>query len=886
MLQLKNIKKNYYVGDVTVTALNDVSLNFRESEFVSILGASGCGKTTLLNIIGGLDRYTEGDIVINGVSTKDYGDKDWDSYRNHSVGFVFQSYNLIPHQSVLKNVELALTLSGIKREERRERAKTALEKVGLGDQLNKKPNQMSGGQMQRVAIARAIVNNPDIILADEPTGALDTETSVQVMEILKELSKTKLVVMVTHNPELAERYSTRIINLKDGFIIGDTMPLESVEEKPVNEKFKAKKPSMSFWTALSLSFNNLATKKARTLLTSFAGSIGIIGIALILSLSSGFNSYVSRVQQESLTNYPLTISQTSFDPTSIFTSYLSGAERDGEKYPVDQSVSTQNKIGNMINSISATKNDLNSFKKHVDENLDKNLVSGISYSYATEYKIYREQTVTLPGKPTVTAYNAIYPTKLPPLEDIVPIPAGSMNGYYELLGSFFTSKSAWCELLDNKELIESQYDVLKGSLPNSANELVLVVDEYNQIDDLSLYMLGLMTNEDISYVFNEMILRNTPKPDGSKMTEEEIKDYIENTMKLKRSQMTYSFDDILNLEYVAVLDGEQFEKAGENADFGNETKTQLFKKMSDEDFQTHVKNADNEVKLKISGIVRLKENITNGSINGRIGYTSDLTNLMIERNNELPVVKEYLAEAERAIVRADGASTDGYYVNIFDGSKMSEADYKNLASGIAVDGKIISPTLSAIDVNTPTEVRIYAKSFDSKEKIVDFIQEYNDSNEEEKQIKYTDLVGVMMESITVIINAITYILIAFVSISLVVSSIMIGIITYISVLERTKEIGVLRSIGASKRDVKRVFNAETIIIGFVAGTLGILLTVILNVPINFIIASLSGIKGVAKLPVLGAIILIAISVFLTTIAGLFPASIASKKDPVVALRTE
>ncbi len=889
MLQLKNITKDYLAGENTVHALCGVSLSFRESEFVSILGPSGCGKTTLLNIVGGLDRYTSGDMIIGGISTKDYKDKDWDCYRNHSIGFVFQSYNLIPHQSVLKNVELALTISGIKRDERRERAKAALEKVGLGDQLNKKPNQMSGGQMQRVAIARAIVNDPDIILADEPTGALDTETSIQVMEILKELSKTRLVIMVTHNPELANTYSTRIINLKDGKVTGDTDPFAFQDEKPEPSQKKQKKPSMSFLTSLSLSFNNLATKKARTLLTSIAGSIGIIGIALILSLSSGFSSYISRVQQETLTSYPLTINRTNIDMTSMVQLMLGTDTRDEEKFPSGTTVTTQNAINDMVSSMvgSASSNDLPSFKTYLEENLDKSLVSDIKYSYNIDFKIYKQQTVSTSVSAEKTSYNQVYPVNLPSIYDVInPQYANAMESYYAVFGSLLTSQAAWGEIVGDQKLIESQYDFLAGHYPSNANEIILVVDQYNQISDLALYLMGLMTDEDISYIFNEMMLKLVPNENGEARTEEEIAAILKQ-MGIERSQMSYSFDDLLGLEYSAMLDAETYEESGETVNiYGAETK--LFTEKSDEDLQNYIAS-NNTVKLKVSGIVRLKDGVTNGAISGTIGYREELTKLLLERNNAQPIVQEYYAEAEKAETRRQNndptaETLDMYYVNIYTGDLISETEYsalksQNLQSGVPLN-------LSILDENSPSAISIYPMSFESKNKIIDFIDEYNKTVEESKQIKYSDYIGIMMSSITVIINAITYILIAFVSTSLVVSSIMIGIITYISVLERTKEIGVLRAIGASKRDVGTIFNAETIIIGLVSGLLGILITLLFNIPINLVINHFTSIGSVAKLPVVGGIILVLISVLLSMIAGLIPSRIASKKDPVIALRSE
>ncbi|MGN0819158.1 MAG: ATP-binding cassette domain-containing protein [Christensenellaceae bacterium] len=916
MLQLKGITKEYVTGDQKVMALNGVTVNFRRREFVSILGASGCGKTTLLNIIGGLDRYTDGDIVIEGTSTKDFKDRDWDTYRNHSVGFVFQSYNLIPHQSVLKNVELALTLSGIKRDERRRRAKEALEKVGLGNQLNKKPNQMSGGQMQRVAIARAIVNDPEIILADEPTGALDTQTSIQIMNILKELSKDRLVIMVTHNPDLAKEYSTRIINLKDGVIEGDTMPYDGVEtetEKKITNK--GKKPSMSFWTALSLSFNNLATKKARTILTSFAGSIGIIGIALILSLSAGFNAYIDQVQKETLTSYPLEINKTSLGYDSIMTAMMTDSRNESDKYPEGEDITSFNFIDNMINNVasSSSRNDLPAFKKYLEENLDYSLVSGVQYTYDLNFTIYRNQTLL-----TGEGYNRIYPVKLPDVSSFSPELAASaqFQQLYYSFGSMMSMTSAWSEVIDNEKLINEQYDFLKGGYPKAPNEVLLIVDEYNQIDDMTLYMLGLMNDDDIRYIFNKVMLSKSeakyenpypgvenPKFDESKpyygkyykdMTDEELCEVTTLLTGYKRSAMKYTLDDLLNLEYKLVLDSQKYVERDSVTLEGVNTKT--FSKMNDDELKNYIGNS--AYTLKVSGIIRLKNGVTNGAVSGGICYTKDLTETLIAINNATPIVAEFNSEKDRAEQRkinSGAEDTNGLFVNIFaevlpEERYLSQAEFETLGvkSTVEVDGVSyeVGENLSAIDLESPQSIRIYPLSFETKDEIVRFIDDYNKNVEPSQQIKYSDLVGVMMSSITIIINAITYVLIAFVSVSLIVSSIMIGIITYISVLERTKEIGVLRSIGASKRDVATVFNAETIIIGLCAGLMGVIVTIVLNIPISLIIMSLTGIGNVASLPWAGGIILTVISVLLTTIAGLFPSRLASKKDPVVALRTE
>lgn len=916
MLQLKGITKEYVTGEEKVMALNGITVNFRRREFVSILGASGCGKTTLLNIIGGLDRYTNGDIVIEGTSTKNFNDRDWDTYRNHSVGFVFQSYNLIPHQTVLKNVELALTLSGIKREERRKRAKEALEKVGLGNQLNKKPNQMSGGQMQRVAIARAIVNDPEIILADEPTGALDTQTSIQIMNILKELSKDRLVIMVTHNPDLAKEYSTRIINLKDGVIEGDTMPYDGVEEafeKKITNK--GKKPSMSFWTALSLSFNNLATKKARTILTSFAGSIGIIGIALILSLSSGFNAYIDQVQKETLTSYPLQIDSTSMGYDAIMTAMMTDGRNEKDKYPEGEDITSFNFIDNMVNTVasSSSRNDLPAFKKYLEENLDYSLVSGVQYTYDLNFTIYKNQTLL-----TGEGYNKIYPVQLPDVSTFSPELAASkqFQQMYYSFGSMMSMTSAWSEVIDNEKLINEQYDFLKGGYPKSANEIMLVVDEYNQIDDMTLYMLGLMNDDDIRFIFNKVMLSKSnekyenPVPGTSnpmfdetkpfygkiykEMTDEELNEVTTLLTGYKRSAMKYTLDDLMKLEYKLVLDSQKYVEAEPRSLYEVPTKT--FRKMDDGELKTYVEGS--AYTLKVAGILRLKKGVTNGAISGSMCYTKDLTETLIAVNNETSIVKEFNGEKDRAEqrrVKLGAEDTNGLFVNIFanalpEETYLSQAEFEKLGTRqtVTVGGMTqeVGENLWALDLESPNSIRIYPLSFETKDEIVKFIDDYNKNVEPEKQIKYSDLVGVMMSSITIIINAITYVLIAFVSVSLIVSSIMIGIITYISVLERTKEIGVLRSIGASKRDVATVFNAETIIIGLCAGLMGVIVTIILNIPISLVIMSLTGIGNVASLPWAGGIILTVISVLLTTIAGLFPSRIASKKDPVVALRTE
>ena len=891
MLQLNNIVKVYGEKTATpVTALKGVTVSFDKAEFVSVLGQSGCGKTTLLNIIGGLDRYTEGDLIIDGVSTKDYTDRDWDTYRNHSVGFVFQSYNLIPHQTVIKNVELALTLSGVDKETRKKRATEALELVGLKDQINKLPNQLSGGQMQRVAIARAIVNDPEIILADEPTGALDSATSVQVMEILKELSRTRLVIMVTHNGELAEKYSTRIVTLSDGLIIGDTKEETSAEEKPATatEKpnKKVKKPSMSLLTAFSLSLNNLFTKKGRTILTAFAGSIGIIGIALILSLSAGFNAYINNVQRDTLTNYPISITSNTIDYTTALAGLIAGtSNREGEQYPTDENVNSQDMIENLLNTFvdSLGVNDLKSFKKYLDENADYSTISAIQYTYGLSPHVYTKSAGT---------YRRISPVKLPPMKDILPTSTSTMTNYYENFQTYMNSLGVISEMIDNQKLIDSQYDVLKGSWPKAADEMVMVVDQYNQVSDLTLYMLGLMNDADIAYVFQELMMRYSGQLEG--LTDEQIAEKVSQALadigfeQTTRSKKSYTFEEIMALKYDVVLPYQRYKKTDvvkrvEGKDFP------LWEAKTDEEIIEDLETNDKSIleggtRLKICGIVRLKKTASSGSLTTHLCYSKALSELMMARVENSEIVKQQLSQKD--------------YLDKWD----LLSDGEEWAPITKTEYDAVSKKIGVFDRETPTSISIYPTSFEAKDKIIALIDDYNREVDEynaeyEKQpdynplnkktpIKYNDYIGLMMSSITDIINAVTYVLIAFVSISLVVSSIMISVITHISVMERTKEIGVLRSIGASKRDISRVFNAETAIIGLTAGVLGILITLLLNIPIGIIIYTLAGLENIAVLPVWGGLALIGISVLLTIIAGLVPAYKASKKDPVVALRTE
>lgn len=829
MLSLVNINKDYGSGEQTVHALKNVSIHFRENEFVSILGQSGCGKTTMLNIIGGLDRYTDGDLIVGGISTKKYKAKDWDTYRNHSVGFVFQSYNLIMHLSVLRNVELALTLSGISKSERKKMAETALEKVGLKDQIHKKPNQLSGGQMQRVAIARALVNNPDIILADEPTGALDTETSIQVMELLKEVANDKLVVMVTHNPSLAQQYSTRIIKLSDGEVTDDSNPFEyaaetsdenKVEDKrELKKKKKAnKKKSMSFLTALSLSFRNLNTKKARTILTSFAGSIGIIGIALILSLSSGFQTYITAMEEETLSAYPLQIDKLAMEnEMSVFFSDNSETEEKTE-FPDDKKVYKKDVLDSIINSYAegVTVNDMKSFKKYIEDNGNKfdDLINSVQYKYGNQFNVYSSEY----DENSNTINNPI------DFDSTSEVTHGSVN---MMMGQ----TAVWSELIDNRKLLESQYDVLEGSWPKDKNEVVIVVDKYNRIDDYVLYSLGLRSIDDYNKSVNAIVSGN--------------KDDIPN------QASEFTFNELLNKTYKLVLSDDYYQKQnGVWINKSNDTK--------------YMKNIlDKSLDLKVSGIIRIKDGVTATAFeSGGIGYTSDLTKYIVESVNESEIVKEQMSNPD---------------INIFTGEKFSaQESFENNLN-----------TLGVSDLDEPSSILFYAKGFDEKEALVEILDEYNASRKtDSEKIQYTDYVGLMMSSITTIINSISYVLIAFVTISLIVSSIMIGIITYISVLERTKEIGILRSIGASKRDISRVFNAETLIVGFTSGIIGIAVTVLLDIPITMIIKSLTDLDIVAMLPLGGGIILVIISMLLTLIAGLIPSRMAAKRDPVVALRSE
>ena len=849
MLELKNITKIYATDDFKQTALDNVNIVFRKCEFVSILGPSGSGKTTLLNIIGGLDDYTDGDLIINGTSTKKYTDRDWDTYRNHRVGFVFQSYNLITHQSILSNVELALTLSGVGKKERRKRAIEALEKVGLKDHINKRPNQLSGGQMQRVAIARALVNSSDILLADEPTGALDSATSEQIMDLLKEVAKDKLVIMVTHNAELAHEYSTRIIEVKDGIILNDSNKVSN-EESELKRNKRDKKTNMSMKTALSLSLNNLMTKKGRTILTAFAGSIGIIGIALILSLSNGINSYIAKTEEETLSSYPLTIQKQNVDMASLLSAF-SGSKKDNDKAKNDEITST-NIMGDVFTTLSKdTKtNDMKKFMSYVDKNNDiKKYTSDIKYSYEVQLNLYKDTSDKIVKVNPTTVY------------DSIGMGTSNISSVYS---SMMSNNNVFTEMLDNESLNKQQYDLVAGKWPKKYNELVLIVDKNNHISDYTLYSIGLLDQDDLKEQFNKMV-------SGEKVSFEKT---------------SYKISDILNLKFRLVKNSDYFQK--ENG--------MWLDKSDDEEYMKNL--ISNAEELKVVGIIKPNEEAVNGaSTYGMVGYQHSLMTHLIKKNESSDIVKEQIENKDKNIFTGSNFQTNKKFDmnSLSDEQKMFLASMSQdeMATYIETYTENMSATyednlkkLGSVSLDNPDYIYLYPKDFDSKESIVKIIDKYNDGKEEKDQIQYTDVVGVMMSSVTTIVNVISSVLIAFVAISLVVSSIMIAIITYISVIERTKEIGILRAIGASKKDISRVFNAETLIEGLSAGVLGIVVTLLLNIPINIIIKNVVGISNIASLPAVGAIVLIIISVLLTVIAGFIPAKIASKKDPVEALRSE
>ena len=860
MLRCENIIKDYPTSEEVVHALKGVSLTFRNSEFVSILGQSGCGKTTFLNIIGGLDHYTSGDLIINGKSTRNYKDKDWDTYRNHKIGFVFQSYNLIPHQSVLSNVELALTLSGVGKEERKKRAIEALTKVGLKDQIYKKPTQLSGGQMQRVAIARAIVNNPDIILADEPTGALDSSTSIQIMEILKEISKDKLVIMVTHNPELAQKYSSRIIRLSDGEVISDSNPYNEFEE--LNNSQIDKKTSMSFKTALSLSLNNLMTKKARTILVSFAGSIGIIGIALILSLSNGVQSYIDSVESDTMTAYPIQIQSTTMDMTSMMEA-MAGKEETSNEQREDNQIYTRSFVNDVLESIASSKqNNLEELKKYIESEQGKELrenTRAIEYSYGLNLNVYNEDTDS--GLIQVSPNGLI--DKLG-MSDMVDLRSQFMAGTSD-------ANEVWLQLPDSNTLKESEFELLEGSWPQNYNEVVIGVDSDNNITDYALYSLGLLNQDEVVDSYNKILQGDS------------------NEIETTKNKKSYSYEELMNSKFKLVFNCDLFEKV--NGIW-----------IDQSDNEDYIKNVvKNAQEVKVVGIIRQKDNTMSSGMLGGIYYSSKMSDYVIEQCENSQIVKEQKENKD---------------INIFTGNRFKsneKLDFSSLTPQQQMQFASMSQEemmaymqtyndnmnasyesnlkkMGVVNLDSPSQISLYAKDFDSKEALADCIEDYNDLQEEKGNsnnvISYSDMVGMMISSVSSVVNMISYVLIGFVSISLVVSSIMIGIIKYISVLERTKEIGILRSIGASKKDVSRVFNAETFIIGLTSGCMGILITILLNIPISTIVASKTGVEHIAKLPWQGAIILILISLVLTLIAGLIPSKYASKKDPVEALRTE
>ena len=858
MLELKQIIKDYDSGNEVVHALRGITLSFRENEFVSILGQSGCGKTTLLNIVGGLDHYTSGDLVINGKSTKDFTDRDWDEYRNHSIGFVFQSYNLIPHQNVLSNVELALTLSGVSKEERRQRARAVLEKVGLGDQLYKKPGQMSGGQMQRVAIARALVNDPDILLADEPTGALDSATSVQIMELLKEIAKDKLVIMVTHNPQLADAYSTRIIRLLDGAIVDDSDPFDAAALEEKKEGVRKGRPSMSFVTALSLSLNNLMTKKARTFLTAFAGSIGIIGIALILSLSNGVQTYIDSVERDTLSSYPITIEDSSMD-MSVMMETMMGLNDEAGTH-ADDNIYSKAMIKDILETMSdkMENNNLQAFKDYLeseDSTIDDH-AKAIEYSYDLQMNVYNTNSDA--------GLVQVSPNQL--LDDL------GFSTMTQLSESFMGSNASsqnevWNKLPESETLREEEYDLIEGHWPSAYNEVVLAVDENREITDYALYALGLMDPQEVVDSFESL-------QEGGEVS--------------LSDPTSYTPQELLGMEFQLVLSSDLYRNVNG-----------IWIDMSeDEDFVQEA--ADNGETMRVVGIITPSEGSSKREVGG-IYYTSALEEHVIEQAEASEIVKEQREHPDINVFTQTAFGEDEEFdittltpQQQLQFPSMSEqelaqymADYSENRNA-TYEGNL--ERLGVVDLDTPSSISIYANTFEDKEMISQLIEDYNltqqENGDDTNVITYNDIVGTMMESVTSIIDMISYVLMAFVSVSLIVSSIMIGIITYISVLERTKEIGILRAIGASKKDISHVFNAEAFIIGLISGLLGIIVTLILDLPISMIVEHLTGVANIAMLPVAGGVILVLISLALTTIAGLIPSRIASKKDPVEALRSE
>ena len=883
MLTLSNIHKEYASGELRVEALKGVSLSFRKNEFVAVLGPSGCGKTTLLNIIGGLDRYTQGDLIIKGRSTREYKDADWDSYRNHSVGFVFQSYNLIPHQTVLSNVELALTLGGVPAKERRRRAVQALERVGLGDQLNKKPNEMSGGQMQRVAIARALVNDPEILLADEPTGALDSETSVQIMDVLKEIASDRLVIMVTHNPELAAQYATRTIRLLDGRVTDDTMPFDGQDDM-AQPPARTGATSMHFGTALHLSLNNLMTKKGRTFMVALAGSIGIIGIALILSLSNGVNEYIKSVEEDTLAQYPLTIESETMNQSALLTAMMSASS--GKDIPHEEGrVYSSNVMGDLMSAMvsEVNANDLPSFKAYLDGSQEiADLTSSIAYEYGSTLRIYNRNAVggvqqVQPSTVIDTMTNSSMMSNANALASM-----SSMSSLSQMTSMY--NMNVFFELAGASAHRSGSYELLAGHMPQKYDELLLVVGEDDDISDTTLYTLGLRDQSEVQQLFMTLLTGST----------------------VQTETISYSYDDLLNLTFTLVLPGNLYQEQGDG----------IYADISGDEAAMS-QALDQGVTLHIAGIARSSSNsMISSMMAGGVGYTHELVEYVVSANNETPAVKAQRAHPDTDIFT--GINFSGG-VDMEPSMEMLDTYLNSLPQeqqsavramiGMMSEERILSmmraemakqktdatyesnlAKLNATNLDTPTQIKIYPIDFESKQRIVDLIEQYNAqmqaAGHEEGVIRYTDYVGSLMSSVTTIVDTISYVLIAFVSISLVVSSIMIGIITYISVLERTKEIGILRAMGASKGDVSRVFTAETLIIGLVAGFLGVLVTWLLTFPINALIHHLTQINAAAILPGGAAAILVAISMLLTILAGAIPSRMAAKKDPVVALRTE
>ena len=879
MLILKNITKEYASGDMKVEALRGIDLTFGESEFAAVLGPSGCGKTTLLNIIGGLDRYTSGDLIIRGKSTKEFTERDWDTYRNHSVGFVFQSYNLIPHQTVLANVELALTLSGVSREDRHRRAAEALQKVGLGDQLKKKPNQLSGGQMQRVAIARALVNDPEVLLADEPTGALDSETSIQVMEILRQVAKDRLVIMVTHNPELAEQYATRTIRLLDGRIVSDSAAEGARAAEQAETAPTQRKTSMSFLTALNLSLNNLMTKKGRTFLTAFAGSIGIIGIALILSLSNGVNRYIERVQRDTLSSYPLQIDERTVDMTDTVAGLMDLDLDDKDR--ADGKIYSGGRMTKLMSSwmSGVTENNLTDFKKWLEDpaNGIDSLVSGIRYEYNTPLLLFRtdQETPVQVNPSTVMEATGM---------DSMMSMMGTGSGIQEtMMSSTARQLNVFQPLLDNEELLRSQYAVMAGRYPQAMDEVVIILNDRNELSDYTLYSLGIRDQSELKEQF-DLLMRGVP---------------------FETEDLEFTYEELMSIRFKLLLNTDVYERYGA-----------LWSDRSG-DAEYMAKKLENAMELKIVGVLKpTKSGFSSES--GGIGYRTELVDWLLEQLKNSEIVQAQMATPETDVFTGQPFSAveqdalellDSMEVNDF----MEMLEDKGLIPAgmipeqyrafltkdllkqfvgegvMMISGNTLQANLEKMGVSDPDKpaaVLIFPKDFESKNKITAKIEAYNAGVGEEKAVHYTDYVGLLMDSVTTIVNAISYVLVAFVGISLVVSSIMIGIITYISVLERTKEIGILRSIGASRKDVSRVFNAETLIVGFAAGVIGILVTLGLTVIANIILTNLTGIPDIAALPPLAGLILVGISMGLTLIAGIIPSRIASRKDPVVALRTE